>query len=86
MATSRINDIKSTFDSIEKILRQSESQREDIDNQKILVRQMLSKLPIKVIIKLEESKGLNDPWSVPKLRQSLQRYITIYIPMLNGMR
>ena len=78
MATSRINDIKSTFDSIEKILRQLESQREDIDNQKILIRQMLSKFPTQVIIKLEESKRLNDPWTVPKLRQSLQRYITIY--------
>ena len=39
---------------------------------------MLSKFPTQVIIKLEESKGLNDPWTVPKLRQSLQRYITIY--------
>ena len=78
IATNRISDIKSTFENIEKILRQLESQREDINNQKILVQHMLSKFPTQVIIKLEESKGLNDPWTVPKLRQSLQRYITIY--------
>ena len=59
-------------------MRQLESQKEDIDNQKILVQQILSKYPTQVIIKLEESKGLNDRWTVSKLRQSLQRYITIY--------
>ena len=78
IATNRISDIRSTFENIEKILRQLESQREDINSQKILVQQMLSKFPTHVIIKLEESKGLNDPWTVPKLRQPLQRYITIH--------
>ena len=60
MATNQISDVKSTFENIEKILRQLESQKEDIDNQKILVQQILSKYPTQVIIKLEESKGLND--------------------------
>ena len=34
--------------------------------------------PTQVIIKLEESKGLNDRWTVSKLRQSFQLYITLY--------
>ena len=59
-ATNQISDVKSTFENIEKILRQLESQKEDIDNQKILVQQILSKYPTQVIIMLEESKGLND--------------------------
>ena len=78
ITTNRISDVKSTFENIEKILRQLESQKEDIDNQKVLVQQILFKYPTQVIIKLEESKGLNDRWTVSKLRQSLQRYITIY--------
>ena len=59
-ATNRISDIKSTYENVEKILRQLESQREDINNQKILIQQILSKFPIQVLIKLEESKGLQD--------------------------
>ena len=53
IATNRISDIKSTFENIKKILRQLESQKEDINYQKILVQQMLSKFPTQVIIKLE---------------------------------
>ena len=49
-----------TYENVEKILRQLESQREDINNQKILVQQILSKFPIQVLIKLEELKGLQD--------------------------
>ena len=46
MATNWISDVKSNN---EKILRQLESQKEDIDNQKIFVQQILSKYPIQVI-------------------------------------
>ena len=59
ISTNRINDMRSKFDNTEKILRQLESQREGTDNQKKFVWQMLSKFPTQVIIKLEESKGLN---------------------------
>ena len=66
-ATNRISDIKSTYENVEKILRQLESQKEDINNQKILVQQILSKFPIQVLIKLEESKELQDPWTVVRV-------------------
>ena len=87
IATNRIIGIKSTFENIEKILRQLELQKEDIDNQKILVQQILSKYPTQVIIKLEESKGLNDRWAVSKLiLDSLFNDILLFILMLSGMR
>ena len=65
MATNRTGDIKSIYVNIEKILRQLESQREDINNQRVLVQKT-----IQVIIKLEESKGVEDLWTVPVLRKS----------------
>ena len=77
VAANRISDIKSTHENIEKILRQLESQKEDIDNQRILVQQILSKFPIQVLIKLEDSKGIQDSWTVAVLRKLLQQYITI---------
>ena len=33
---------------------------------------------MQVVIKLEESKKLEDLWTVPSLRRSLQRYVTIF--------
>jgi len=62
---------------MEKILRQLEAQGENVDQQRMLVQQILSKLPIKVIIKLEESKSLREAWSVKLLRESLQHYISV---------
>ena len=56
MATNQISNVKSTFENIEKTLMKIESQKEDIDNQKILVQQILSKYPTQVIIKLEEQR------------------------------
>ena len=53
MVTHQISDVKSTFENIEKILRQVESQKKDIDNQKILNQQILFKYSTQVIIKLD---------------------------------
>ena len=78
MAMNRTGDIKITYENIEKILRQLEAQGEHISHQRILVQQILSKFPTQVIIKLEESKKLEDLWTVPLLRKSLQRYVTIF--------
>ena len=51
-------EIKGTYEAIEKILRQLESQKEDVAHQRIIIQQILSKFPIDVIVKLEESKNL----------------------------
>jgi len=78
MAMNKTGDIKFTYESIEKILRQLEAQGEDISHQRILVQQILSKFPLQVIVRVEESKILEDVWTVPLLRKSLQRYVTIF--------
>jgi len=78
IAQNRFSEVKSTYDAIEKILRQLESQNEDIDRQRIIVQQILLKFPMDVVIKLEESKVLNESWTVTSLREALKRYITIH--------
>ena len=42
------------------------------------MQQILSKFPTDVIVKLEESKRLDEHWTVVSLRESLKRYITVY--------
>ena len=78
VATNQSSDVKSTFESIEKILRQLEAVKEDINNQKVLIQQVLSQFPTQVIVKLEESKPLDESWNLPLVRKSLERYITIF--------
>ena len=78
VAINRFTEIKHTYEAIEKILRQLESQNENINQQRIIVQQILSKFPTDVIVKLEESKRLDEHWTVVSLRESLKRYITVY--------
>ena len=49
MATNRFNDIKYTYEAIEKNLQQLESQDERVDQQRMLVPQILSKFPPKYL-------------------------------------
>jgi len=65
-------------DEIEKILRQLEAQGESINEQRTLIQQIISKFPIDVIIKLEESKEPMRPWIMPTLREAICRYITVH--------
>ena len=78
VAINRFAEIKQIYEAIEKILRQLESQKENIDQQRIIVQQILSKFPTDVIVKLEESKRLNESWTVASLRESLKGYITVH--------
>jgi len=76
-ASNRFTEVKNTYEAVEKIIRQLESQKEDIGRQQIVVQQILSKFPLDVIVKLEESKEISDVWTVASLRQSLKKYISI---------
>ena len=76
--TNRFTEVKSTYETIERILRQLEAQGERVDQQRILTQQILSKFPTNVLVKLEESKSLQDKWTVELLRASLKQYIAIY--------
>ena len=75
---NRFSEIKNTYEVIERILRQLEAQGEKIGQQRILIQQILSKFPTNVIVKLEESKTLQDNWTIELLRASLKQYIAIY--------
>ena len=54
LATNRFNDIKYTYEAIEKNLRQLESQEEKVNQQRMLIQQILSKFPAEVLVKLED--------------------------------
>ena len=42
------------------------------------MQQILLKFPMDVVVKLEESKALNESWTVASLHEALKRYITIH--------
>ena len=64
---NRFTEVKSTYETIERILRQLEAQGERVDQRRILTQQILSKFPTNVLVKLEESKSLQDKWTVELL-------------------
>ena len=76
--SNRFSEVKNTYEVIEKIIRQLESQREDIGHQRSVVQQILSKFPMDVIVKLEESKEINEVWTVASLWESLKKYVSIH--------
>ena len=78
ISMNRFSEIKNTYEVIEHILRQLEAQGKKIGQQRILIQQILSKFPTNVIVKLEESKTLQDNWTVELLRASLKQYIAIH--------
>ena len=51
VSSTKLTDIKYTYDSIERILRQLESQGEQVNQQKMLVHQILSKFPLDVVLR-----------------------------------
>jgi len=74
-ASQRFSDVKRTFENIERILQQLELQGENVNAQKILVHQILSKFPLEVILKLEHTKTFGQVWTMELLRQLLSQYV-----------
>ena len=68
-ASNKFSDIKYTYDVIEKLLRQLESQGEIVNQQKMLIHQLLSKFPLEVIVKLEDVKKCDQVWTMQLLRK-----------------
>ena len=60
---SKFTEVRQTYQSIEKVLRQLEAQGEAINNQRILIQLVLSKFPSEIIVKLEESKQPTKGWN-----------------------
>ena len=70
--------MKSTCDAVEKLLRQLEAQGEMVATQRTLIPQIISKFPVEVITKFEETKrDPTIPWTMESLRGALCYYITL---------
>ena len=76
-ASNKFSDIKYTYDVIEKLLRQLESQGEIVNQQKMLIHQLLSKFPLEVIVKLEDVKKCDQVWTMQLLRKLLSQYVMV---------
>ena len=76
-SSGKFNDIKYTYNNVERLLRQLESQGEAINGQKMLIYQILSKFPVDVVVKLEDAKKCEVEWTMELLRKLLTEYITI---------
>ena len=70
----KFSDIQWTCDVIEKVMRQLEAQGGSIEEQQTLIQQIISKFPMEVIVKLEESKHPIRPCI---LREAIRHYITV---------
>ena len=77
IASNKFSDIKYTYDVIEKLLRQLESQGEMVNQQKMLIHQLLSKFPLEVIVKLEDVKRCDQVWTMQLLRKLLSQYVMV---------
>jgi len=76
---SNLSQIKSTCDNIEKLLRQLEAQGEEVSTQRNLIQQIISKFPVEVITKFEETKGdPSTPWTMGSLRSALSYYVMLH--------
>ena len=73
-----VPNLQSTFDSVEKVLRQLESVNEDPD-QPSLIRIVLRKFPQDILTKLEESRNSESDWTMQELRELLNTIIAIKV-------
>ena len=74
-ASQRFNDIKRTYENIERVFRQLESQGENVNGQKILIHQILSKFPLDFILRLEDTKTFGQVWTMELLKKFLSQYV-----------
>ena len=74
-ASNRFTEVKNTYEAVENVIRQLESQKEEVGYQQVVVQQTLSKFPVDIIMKVEEE--ISDVWTVASLQQSLKKYISI---------
>lgn len=74
-ASNNTKSLRSLYDQIEKNLRSLDALKQDI-NQDIFISIVTSKIPRNVLIQLEIHKGSKVKWSVHKLRELLNVYIS----------
>ena len=76
-SVNKFTEIHKTQEQIENILRQLELQGEVVNNQIILIQLVLSKFPLEVVIKLEESKPPTERWNMENLRKAILKYVRV---------
>ena len=54
------------------------AQEQDVNNQQMSGKEILSKFNIDVITKLEERKAPTDAWTVESLKKSIRHYVIIH--------
>lgn len=67
---STVKELRSTYDCMERYLRQLTSLKEQIE-QPILADILKSKLPADVLVEMQRLKGPDDPWTVDFIRNSM---------------
>ena len=74
-ASNNTRSLRALYDQIEKNLRSLEALKQDI-NQNVFISMVTSKIPKDVLIQLELQKGSKCEWSVSKLRELFNEYIS----------
>ena len=74
-ASNNTRSLRALYDQIEKNLRSLEALKQDI-NQNVFISMVTSKIPKNVLIQLELQKGSKCEWSVSKLRELFNEYIS----------
>ncbi|CAG2200036.1 unnamed protein product [Mytilus edulis] len=74
-ASNQTTHLRRLYDDLERHLRSLDAMHQDV-TQDVFISMITSKLPKEVLIQLEIQKGNNERWTVGKLRQFLNTYIT----------
>ena len=74
-ASNNTKSLRSMYDQVEKNLRCLEALKQDV-NQDVFISMVTSKIPRDILIQLELQKGSKCKWSVSKLRELINEYIS----------
>ncbi|XP_071145174.1 uncharacterized protein [Mytilus edulis] len=74
-ASNQTTHLRRLYDDLERHLRSLDAMHQDV-TQDVFISMITSKLPKEVLIQLEIQKGNNERWTVGKLRQFFNNYIT----------
>ncbi|CAG2201796.1 unnamed protein product [Mytilus edulis] len=74
-ASNQTTHLRRLYDDLERHLRSLDAMHQDV-TQDVFISMITSKLPKEVLIQLEIQKGNNERWTVGKLRQFFNTYIT----------
>ena len=77
---NRPMEIHRSFETVECLLRQLETQGEKLADQRLLCQKLWGKVPLEVATKFEEWRGISNagqPWKLTTLREYMAKYTTL---------